>query len=64
MASVIGNDDKGVEIHVEKVEDIQDVMHYGIMSTPGVVIEGQVVHAGRVPGRSKVEDRLAGVAAS
>ena len=40
--------EKGVEILVEKVEDIQDIMRYGIMSTPGVVIEGQVVHAGGV----------------
>jgi hypothetical protein len=29
--------EKGVEIHVEKVEDIQDIMRYGIMSTPGVL---------------------------
>lgn len=47
--------EKGVEIDVEKVEDIQDIMTYGIMSTPGVVIEGQVVHAGGVPSRAKVE---------
>jgi small redox-active disulfide protein 2 len=50
--------EKGVEIHVEKVEDIQDIMRYGIMSTPGVVIEGQVVHAGGVPSRQKVESWL------
>jgi predicted thioredoxin/glutaredoxin len=30
-------------------------MGYGVMSTPGVVIDGQVVHAGGVPSRSKVE---------
>jgi predicted thioredoxin/glutaredoxin len=30
-------------------------MSYGVMSTPGVVIDGQVVHAGGVPTRSKVE---------
>ena len=56
--------EKGVEIHVEKVEDIQDIMRYGIMSTPGVVIEGQVVHAGGVPSRSKVEVWLTGGATS
>jgi small redox-active disulfide protein 2 len=50
--------EKGVEIHVEKVEDIKDIMGYGIMSTPGVVIEGQVVHAGGVPSRQKVESWL------
>ena len=46
---------KGVEIALEKVEDIQKIMTYKIMATPGVVIDGQVVHAGGVPARSKVE---------
>jgi hypothetical protein len=30
-------------------------MAYGIMSTPGVVIDGKVVHSGGMPSRSKVE---------
>jgi len=46
---------KGVEIALEKVEDIQKIMTYKIMATPGVVIDGQVVHAGGVPARSKIE---------
>ena len=46
---------KRVEIHLEKVEDLQKIMTYGVMSTPGVVIDGKVVHAGGVPARSKVE---------
>jgi small redox-active disulfide protein 2 len=45
---------KGVEIQVEKVEQIHDIASYGIMATPGVVIDGQVVHAGGVPSREKV----------
>lgn len=47
--------EKGVEIALEKVKDIQKIMTYNIMATPGVVIDGQVVHAGGVPPRSKVE---------
>lgn len=47
--------EKGVEIGLEKVEDMEKIMSYGIMSTPGVVIDGQVVHAGGVPSRQKVE---------
>ncbi|MDP2053049.1 MAG: thioredoxin family protein [Acidobacteriota bacterium] len=50
--------EKGVAIEVVKVEEIQDIMRYGIMSTPGVVIEEQVVHAGGVPSRAKVEGWL------
>lgn len=46
---------KGVEITLEKVEDIQKIMAYNIMSTPGVVVDGKVVHAGGIPARSKVE---------
>ena len=46
---------RGVQAHIEKVEDIASIMRYGVMSTPGVVIDGKVVHAGGVPGRSKVE---------
>lgn len=46
---------KNVEIALEKVEDIQKIMTYNIMSTPAVVIDGQVVHAGGIPARSKVE---------
>lgn len=46
--------EKSVEIQLSKVEEIQDIMSYGIMSTPGVVIDGQVVHAGGVPSRDKV----------
>lgn len=46
---------KNIEIALEKVEDIQKIMAYNIMSTPAVVIDGQVVHAGGIPPRSKVE---------
>ena len=46
---------KGASINLEKVEDIQDIMKFNILSTPGVVIDGKVVHAGGIPGREKVE---------
>ena len=50
--------EKGVEIELEKVEDIQVIMSYGVMSTPGVVVDGKVVHAGGVPGRDKISGWL------
>ena len=46
---------KGVEIQLEKIDQIQDIMSYGVMSTPGVVLDGKVVHAGGVPDKKKVE---------
>lgn len=49
---------KGVEVKLERVEELRDIMGYGVMSTPGVVIDGKVVHAGGVPGRDKIEQWL------
>jgi small redox-active disulfide protein 2 len=49
---------KGVTIQLEKVDQIQDIMSYGVMSTPGVVVDGKVVHAGGVPDKKKVESWL------
>ena len=46
---------KGTPITVQKVQEPRDIMSYGVMSTPGVVIDGKVVHAGGVPTREKVE---------
>jgi len=50
---------KGVAIDLAKVEDIKDIASYGVLSTPGVVIDGKVVHAGGIPARAKVEGWLA-----
>jgi len=50
---------KGVAVKLEKVEELRDIMGYGVMSTPGVVINGKVVHAGGIPSREKVEQWLA-----
>jgi len=46
---------RGVQIELEKVEDLQSIMSYSVMATPGVVIDGVVVHAGGVPAKAKVE---------
>jgi small redox-active disulfide protein 2 len=49
---------RGVAVQLEKVEDLQQIMILGVMSTPGVVIDGKVVHAGGMPTRAKVESWL------
>jgi len=51
--------DKGVVIQVEKVQDMPAIIGYGVMSTPGVVVDGKVVHAGGVPTREKIAGWLA-----
>lgn len=48
----------GLEIELEKVTDLAQIMSYGVMSTPGVVIDGQLVHAGGVPDRKTVDGWL------
>lgn len=50
----------GVEIQLEKVTDYADIAKFGIASTPGVVIDGKVVHAGGLP---KPEDMAKWLAA-
>jgi small redox-active disulfide protein 2 len=44
----------GVPIHVEKVERIEDIVAAGVMRTPGVIVDGKVVHAGGVPSREAI----------
>lgn len=48
----------GVAVQIDKVTDIGQILGYGVMSTPGVVIDGQVVHAGGVPSRQMVAEWL------
>jgi small redox-active disulfide protein 2 len=43
----------GVSVRIEKVTDYAAIAGYGIASTPGVVVDGKVVHAGGLP---KAED--------
>ncbi|HHS94342.1 MAG TPA: thioredoxin family protein [Rhodobacterales bacterium] len=49
----------GVEVAVEKVTDMAQIMAYGVMSTPGVVMDEQLVHAGGVPAADKVAEWVA-----
>ncbi len=52
--------ERSLLVAITKVEDVRDIMGYGVMATPGVVLDGKVVHAGGVPSRAKVEAWLAG----
>lgn len=55
---LLAADQAGVDVELEKITDIAEIMGYGVMSTPGVVIDGQVVHAGGLPGPDKVRQWL------
>lgn len=45
---------RGVDIQLEKVERIEDIAAAGVMRTPGVVVDGKVVHSGGVPRREAI----------
>ena len=49
---------QGVEFELEKVQDMAQIMAYGVMSTPAVVIDEVVVHKGSVPKKENVESWL------
>jgi small redox-active disulfide protein 2 len=48
-------EETGVEGLVEKVEDIQQIMAFEILMTPGLVINGEVKAAGRVPNVEEIK---------
>ncbi len=50
----------GVEIAFQKVTDFAEMAAYGITSTPAIVIDGKVVHAGGLPKAEDVQRWLAG----
>ncbi len=45
----------GVAIALEKVTDMAAILAHGVMSTPAVVVNDKVVHAGGVPAAEAVE---------
>ena len=51
-------DENELDATVEKVEDIMQIMEYGIMRTPGLVIDGKVVLSGEVPKKETLKDLL------
>lgn len=54
---------RGMTVELEKVENLLEIVEAGVMSTPGVVIDGKLVHAGGVPKREKIEQWLAEIPA-
>ncbi|MCU7834687.1 MAG: TM0996/MTH895 family glutaredoxin-like protein [gamma proteobacterium symbiont of Taylorina sp.] len=46
--------ENGIEITLEKVEDMAEIMSYGIMSTPGVIVDGKIAHAGSIPDKKTI----------
>lgn len=48
----------GIEATIEKVEDIYKIMQFGVMHTPGLVVNGKVVMSGKLPKTSEIKELL------
>ncbi|HDP26003.1 MAG TPA: thioredoxin family protein [Deltaproteobacteria bacterium] len=48
----------GIEYEIEKVQDINEIMNYGVMTTPALVVDGEVKAVGKVPSPADIEKLL------
>ncbi len=46
----------GINANISKVEDIVQIMNYGVMRTPALVIDEKVIFSGKVPGVSELKE--------
>ena len=51
-------EENGLDATIEKVENMKDIMGYGIMATPGIVIDEAVVSSGTVPSKKKLQKMI------
>ncbi len=54
-------DQLGLDASVEKVTDYAEIAGYGVLSTPGLVVDEKVVVSGRVPGADEIADLLSAI---
>ena len=48
----------GIAVKVEKITDYGEIAQFGVASTPGIVIDGKLVHAGGLPKEDALEKWL------
>jgi len=48
----------GIDATLEKVTDIKDIMAFGVMRTPALVVDGKVKVMGRVPSAEEIKKYL------
>ncbi|HEX2987025.1 MAG TPA: thioredoxin family protein [Chloroflexota bacterium] len=50
--------EKGLEVNLEHVRDEREIVTYGVMKTPGLVVDGKVVSYGRIPSKEEIASWL------
>jgi small redox-active disulfide protein 2 len=48
-------DNLGLDYEMEKVTDLNRIMSFGVMTTPGLAVDGKVLVAGKVPSPDAIE---------
>jgi small redox-active disulfide protein 2 len=56
IKEVVG--ENNIDARVSKVEDIMEIMNYGIIATPGLVINEKVVISGRLPSKEEIKNQI------
>lgn len=46
--------EENLDLQVDKVEDLKSIVAYGVMSTPTLVINGEILFKGKVPSKKKL----------
>jgi small redox-active disulfide protein 2 len=48
-------DEMGVDAQLEEVTDMNEILKYDVIATPGVVIDGKVISKGKIPKKKEIE---------
>lgn len=48
----------GIDAEIDKITDIQQMMQYGVMTTPALVVDGEVKAAGKSPSTDELKKML------
>ncbi len=47
-----------LEFEIEKISDIQDIIDFGVMSTPALAVDGEIKSSGKIPSVKEIKDLI------
>lgn len=51
-------EESGADVDLVKIEDVNEIMDYGVMITPAIAVDGEVKAAGKIPGAEEIKEWL------